>query len=97
MRTTQQLKTISKDIVDNKIFISLDPEEIQMCFMVLMFAKEGDIPSDTVAVFEYYDKAGPRSCNGKPMFLSAAFLSKEEMGLVRMYVEEYQTMIKNWA
>lgn len=38
-------------------------------------------------VYEYYDKAGPRSINGYPIFMSMHILSKED---TKRFIEMYQ-------
>ena len=93
----QDLKKLAKDLVDGKVFLSSDPKEIQMCFMVLLFADSKDIPPDLAAVYEYYSEAGPMACNGKPMFMSARLLVKNDMDQLRLLVDQYKEMVNGWA
>lgn len=83
-----ELSKLAKDIATNKVFCSCwMPEHDQknllgMVFMPLAFGALKDYPRDMVDdigfVYEYYDKAGPRSINGYPIFFSCAFVSKAD-------------------
>lgn len=90
-KTDEELKKIAKDLLAGHIFTDRhinanDSRLLTSVFMPIMFfdkeqfddfnnnLKSGDIN----LIYEYLDKAGPRSINGMPMFMSFETLSKEE-------------------
>lgn len=90
--TTPNLRSLALDIVEGKVFGSWqlrNPEkELSMVFMVLLFAKKEDIPSDIGAVYEYMDCAGTGSINGNPVFYSCRFITTQQYKEVCDYVKE---------
>lgn len=94
MRKERELKKIAKEIHEGQIFISTNQEEIYQCFPILYMAKEEDLPNDIGAVYEYYNKAMPRTVNSKPMFFSAGFLTATEAKKVIFYVKEIESLLE---
>ena len=89
MRSREELKTIAQDLLAGKIFASCHVErsaDLPLVFMPLGFLDEDGrkqlIEDKVVFVFEYLSKAGPRSCNGMPMFTSFQWLNEEELKTV---------------
>jgi hypothetical protein len=85
MKTDEELKTIAKDLYAGKIFSDRHlsgPHEISMVFMILAFLDAEHIKKmqdDNIDfIYEYLDQAGPMAVNGKPTFLSARMLNKDE-------------------
>lgn len=95
--THQDLKILAKDFVDGKVFLSTDPEEISRHFMVMMFIDAKELPNDLSAVFEYYAEAGPIGLNGKPLFMTARLLLKSDLDQLRIMVDNYKEMVKEWS
>lgn len=92
MKTEQELKQLALDISDGKVFGSWDIPEGQdhmlgSIFMVLLFLTEDQRKEKPHAIYEYFDKAGPRSVNGFPIFMSCHYLSKEETTQLQALVE----------
>ena len=95
---TKELKQLSMDIIDNKVFGTWnlkDPErELPMVFMVSIFFKEEQLKEmkekEVVHLYEYYDKAGPRSVNGLPCFFSCYNINKNDWNEVVKYVKGYK-------
>lgn len=84
-RTPEELKQIAVDLFHGKIFTDRHcrrPEDIMMVFMVfaLMASKDMKKFQDDPPgmIFEYLDKAGPRSINGMPGFFSCQMLSQDD-------------------
>ena len=85
MRTDQELRKIAEDFRDGLIFTDRDCrdlEELRRSFLVIALM-DGDqiskMKKDKVAfVFEYYDRAAPRSVNGNPIFSSCHTLNEDE-------------------
>jgi hypothetical protein len=48
------------------------------CDMPQVVPVEPGLPADLGMIWEYMSKAGPRSVNGVPMFMSMRFLSKDD-------------------
>jgi len=93
-RTEEQLNQLARDTVAEKIFWgSYIPEKgipekeavqtIRMVFMPIAFMDEPE-PEELEKIgdfFEYMEKAGPRSVNGYPCFMSFNILSKHDFPL----------------
>jgi hypothetical protein len=92
MRTDEELKQIAADLHAGKIFTDRhlrDLSELQMVFMVLAFMDEAAIKDMEARkvnmIFEYLDKAGPRSVNGMPTFFSCQTATEEEVAKIHAY------------
>lgn len=98
VHTNEELQQIAKDLLDNKIFSDRhckNEEEVMMCFPILTFLEEktieGMLRDKIDFIFEYYEKAAPRTINGMPMFFSCHVLSKKE---TKEMFEYYEAMKK---
>lgn len=97
-RTDKELRELAFYIFENKVFgtwsFRSDDEMnslMSMVFMPIMFMKADDrekLVEEVIHIFEFYDKALPRGINGKPMFMSCRFITKEEWPKVTKYVDE---------
>ena len=97
MKTDEQLKQLAKDIHTGVVFTSNhlpqeDPMLLGAVFMPLVMMSDQQ-QQDFVAqnpgmVYEYIEKAGPRSMNGYPMFMSFQFITIDEYEKVRVFYEE---------
>ena len=86
--TDEELKQIAVDLFHDKLFTSqhqalIDhPESLETVFMPLVFMDEAGRKqfwdAKPAMIFEYLDKAGPRSINGLPGFFSFQFLQEDE-------------------
>lgn len=83
-----EISRLGKDLYSDKIFGSwMLPEgqedSLVMVFMVLLFMddiqKKQMKRDGTHFFYEYYDKAGPRSMNGMPIFMSCHILSGDDV------------------
>ena len=82
--TDKELKQIAWDIHSSKIFCDLmirESEKVRMIptiFLPMVFMDTEDlakfVESDVGMLYEYMDKAGPRSINGYPQFLAFLIL-----------------------
>jgi hypothetical protein len=84
-RPIEEVKQIAQDMHHGLIFCDRfcnSSEEVAMVFMVLSLMDQKDIDElkkdPPGLIFEYFSKAGPRSINGMPMFVSCQMLSKED-------------------
>lgn len=82
------INEVAKGIHARQIFTNFHIPEgsrssmLGMIFMPIVFGAFQDMPEAEVdnigMIFEYMDKAGPRSINGMPMFVSFGLLSKSD-------------------
>ena len=93
----KELKQLAKDLYSGMIFTSLhirkhDIQFLSSIFMPLLFINEEtekkyrEMPIGMF--YEYYDKAGPRTLNGYPIFFSVNALSVENTNKVQKYYEK---------
>lgn len=97
-KTDDELKQLSMDLANGKIFTNRhlpehDKTSLGMIFMPLVLGAfkdrdEEDI-KDIGLIYEYYDKAGPRSINGYPSFFSFGFLDTNDCNRMHAYYTEY--------
>ena len=79
------LRTFVIDFLAGKIFTSAQMNEgtsIEMVFMPLVFGALADWPREDLEqigiLWEYLDKAGPRSINGLPSFFSLRIMHRDD-------------------
>lgn len=83
--TDDKLKEFVLGLCDGKVFTSEhcnSPDDIRRVFMVVGLGGLSNIPQEQLQnvgiLWEWLDKAGPRSINGMPMFLSVRLMHKED-------------------
>ncbi len=103
LRTDAQLKQIAIDIIEGRIFSHWNierPEDVRHVFMPISlgaFAKCTDEEYNNVGlVFEYLDKAGPRTINGMPNFFSMQIVNVKDTEIIRKHYAEYEKMKDNF-
>mgnify|MGYP005610482559 CR=1 FL=1 len=78
-KTEAELTELARAIARHELYIATRPEDMVSFNAILAMA---DIPPERFegvgAVYEYMDKAGSLSINGRPMFLSAQFLHVDD-------------------
>lgn len=92
----QELKQLALDTADGKVFTDRHLSKNQYdllpnIFMPLLFLNEelkAKLEKECVLVYEYLEKAGPRSINGYPMFMSFRYLTQEELELFANYYDK---------
>lgn len=86
--TDEEIKQLAIDVLKDKVFFSSMLEEHEQhllgsVFMPVNFLDEPQVKKleeDKIAAFyEYHDKAGPRSINGLPMFMSMKTITEEDL------------------
>lgn len=97
--STKGLRELAMDIESNRVFTNLhlpprDHQLVQSIFMPLAFAGSEFVfrmrKNKIVMIYEYYDKAGPRSINGYPIFFSMKQLDYKDY----MKMEKFRAKIK---
>lgn len=89
----EELRTFVRDWMDRRIFSHLhieNPKDVRSCFMIL--ALTPPMPKDYIEkvglIYEYLDKAGPRSINGMPNFLSMRLMHKDDWSRALKVIEK---------
>jgi hypothetical protein len=97
VKTDEQLKQLAKDIHSGLVFTNNhlpqdEPMLLGAVFMPLVMMNDEQQKDFTDKqpgmVYEYLDKAGPRSFNGFPMFMSFQFVTVDEYEKLRGFYEE---------
>lgn len=98
-KTDEELRQIAVDIYDGKIFTSQHLSESEQNLMPMVFMPLALMDRETFKslsevgmVYEYLDKAGPRSVNGCPSFFSMHTLTSDETVKVNDFFESYGSM-----
>lgn len=99
MKTDEELKQIAQDIHKGLIF-SIghieNPADTPSVFMPLHFMSDeaiGDLAKKEPFIYEYLDKASPRSVNGLPVFISFQYLVKEETKKMNGYYNKIKQAV----
>lgn len=90
--TDEQCKRLALDLHAGRVFTDRDcrnPQDVTMVFMPLLFMSREDannmVEDEIALVYEYMSEAGPRACNGMPMFMSCRMLNRKDFEVVREY------------
>lgn len=95
MKTDKELKQLAKEVFDGTVYMAIDEYKLMISFP--LFITCGNLPEDTVALYEDYSKAGPRSINGLPFFMSCRYLIKDEFEVFKEYYEQYKEIMQDWV
>ncbi len=93
----EELNELAKDVALGRVFITNSEEGMKSAFgMMLMFLHEMPLEEAEKigALYEYYDKAGPRSINGYPFFFGCRFLHVEDQKPLRDLIEEKSRVLE---
>lgn len=102
--TDEELRALARDVAEGRVFTDRhirDAGLFASVFMPLVFMDdeyrarlEANPPG---LVYEYLEKAGPRSVNGYPMFLSLRLLSQPDAVRMFDFYTEYQKRVADFA
>lgn len=95
--TSQALRMLAVDVVEGKVFGTWmlpdrERDMVPSIFVLLMFAGPGTFAEDTEHVYEYYDRAGPVSINGYPMFFSCHGLRRRDCEPLWAEIDRYRAI-----
>lgn len=104
MKSDKELKQLAVDILAGKVFGTWNFQDVNEAnslvssvFMPLAFMSEEDrkklLSMEVSHFYETMDKAGPRSINGYPMFMSMQTLTSGEWVIVLQHVKELEAYI----
>lgn len=103
-KTDDELKALAMDIVDGKVFTDqmlTSGVDIPMVFMPIILGGLKELTEeekkDVAMIYEYLDKAGPRSINGNPCFFSLRILFREDFEVMYKFAKEYEELKKNFT
>ena len=95
VKTDDELKQLAVEIFDGKVFTDRHcnrSSDISMVFMPIILGAFSNMTeeerTDIGMIYEYLSEAGPRSCNGMPMFTSLRYLSKNDTDKMFAFYEE---------
>lgn len=101
MKTDEELKQIALDMLHGKIFTDRhckDLNELRSSFLILALMDPETMKKmeeDKINfVYEYYDQAGPRSANGRPIFLSCRCLDETESKRMLEFYEKMKAAVQ---
>ena len=83
--TNADIKDIVRGIISGHLFVGsqVPPDLLPSVFMPLLFAEKNQIDWDHVGnIIEDISKAGPRSINGYPMFMSCRLIHKDDWAVI---------------
>lgn len=96
MKSNEEIKKLAVDIAEGKVFTSAQIENVEdypMIFLPLILGALKDKSKEDLQkiglMYEYIDKAMPRSINGYPIFSSFNLLSQEEFKILNAYYVDY--------
>lgn len=109
VKTDEEIKQLVMDVVGGRVFCDFmirdpSPNSIGMVFMPLILMEREDglrlMEEDECSmVYEYLEKAGPRSVNGMPGFFSFQFLNRADHDYfadeMTKYLELQEEFLKN--
>jgi hypothetical protein len=100
-KTPEQIEALAWDINAGHVFgtWSCPPDMIRVCFMVLAFMEEKHLKNlkeqNIAHLYETMDKAGSRSVNGYPSFMSAQYINEDDMEKVITRLKEIEAFRKS--
>lgn len=102
-RKDTELKKIAADLYEGKIFTHTqikNEQDILMVFMPIALGAFKNWPKENIdkigLIYEYIDKAGPRSINGYPIFFSFSMINKTDAALVEKFYKKYEKLKKSF-
>ncbi|KKN89716.1 hypothetical protein LCGC14_0235620 [marine sediment metagenome] len=101
LHSEQELREIAQGIQTGAIWTHLDcPEPTDLVMMFMPFAlmepklKHKLRTSDIGLIYEHINRAGPRSINGRPCFVSFKLLNEADADKVQGYCRELQKSVE---
>jgi hypothetical protein len=98
----KELIQLAEDIHQGRVFTDrhIRPGDVEtmgtMIFMPLIFMEGKEIKKfqkdPPGLIYEYLNRAGPRSINGYPTFMSFRIVPKEEMSFLEGYIERFRAV-----
>jgi hypothetical protein len=99
-KTDDEIKALARRVYRNEVFVSWSidsPTDLPMVFMILSLLDRATvrrlIDDDIQFFYEDYDKAGPTSVNGYPVFFSCHFLNREDGKRLHARVKEIAELV----
>lgn len=96
-KTDDELKQLARDMVAGNIFVSsMIPDDqydhmLGSVFMPIDLGALEHVDKSTIGqMYEYFNKAGPRSINGLPVFFSVQLINKEDLVRLREMCQAIQ-------
>ena len=93
-KTDEELRQLCIDMYAGRIFSNFhcdSPRDVGMVFMPIGLGGL-DAETEPAMIYEYLDKAGPRSINGMPGFFSCNILNRADFEAWRPMYQEYEKL-----
>lgn len=87
----EEVSTLARRIVTNEVFYTFKSDDVTAFQTLLALMSREDVPADFGAAWESFDKAGPVSMNGYPIFLSMHLVHRDDHRLV---IDETKRMLE---
>lgn len=100
MKSAEELRKLARGIAMNEVFTDRhitthDQNMLPTIFMPILLGGLSGLDVETVGlIYEWNHAAGPRAINGYPMFLSCAFLHKDQTQAVLDHANKIRSVIK---
>lgn len=100
LMTEEEMGKLARDMAMEKVFTNLHvPEEdsgmLKSIFMVAALGGLADVDAKQIGmIYEYLDRAGPRSVNGYPIFMSLRMVHREQVGPLMERVGQISRMLE---
>jgi hypothetical protein len=98
-RSEAELRKLAAEIIDNVVFTDrhIRKEDRDMFEMIFLPVALGDSRvrstlQSSGMIYEYWEKALPRSINGYPIFMGFDSVLKKDMPALEHYIKEYREM-----
>lgn len=96
-KTDQEIRQLALDVCAGRVFGTWShPEAANLSFSILSLLDASHLKAmqdEKIAhIYEYLDKAGPRSINGLPSFFSFRSLNAEDAGRLQAEIDRAKSM-----
>lgn len=101
-KTEEEIKTLALDFHAGKVYTDRhlsDPNAVMQVFMPIVMGGLKDVSEDDMMqiglIYEYLEKADPRSVNGMPTFRSFQYLHKDDVSLLFEKLKKIEEALAN--
>lgn len=97
-RTSEELRTLAREVVTGQVYLTNDPEAIRLSFGLILMLVMAEAPRSWIdkiaAVYAPMSSAGDRGINGYPMFFSMNVLHVDDVEEFNRHLTQMQTALK---
>lgn len=93
----EEIATLARRLVQNEVFLTNTKEGMELAFGLLLSAllakARPEQIEDIAGLWEEMSKAGPRSINGYPFFMSCHYVHREDWSALMGKIKEYRAAL----